>query len=120
MASFGVTVGISAILSTSNISSFIVIWMVFNQMRMLILMLLTDAYFPSQVNSYLIGQKLFSFSFSFLSIQSIPGLKEIANLFDSPQSNTVLQDIGLTSQSTFVNNINLLLVLTLVTLTHAV
>ena len=75
----GITVGITAILSTVNLSSFIVIWMVFNQMRMLVLMLLTDAYFPSQVYNYLVGQKIFSFNFSFLSIHSISKLMFLSN-----------------------------------------
>ena len=114
----GVTVIITTILSTFNLSSFIIIWMIFNHMRMLILMLLTEAYFPTQVNNYLVRLKLFSFNLSFLSIQNMPGLNEILKLFDYPQSNAVLQDLGLESQSTLVNNINLVFTLIMIMITH--
>ena len=107
LSSIGVAVGVTAILSALNVSSFIIIWMVFNQMRILILMLLTEAYFPSQIKNYLLGLKLFSFNFSFLFIQDIPGINEVSNLFDFSQPETVLQDIGLISKSSLFNSITI-------------
>ena len=118
LSSIGITVGVSVVLSTFSISSIIIVWMIFNQMRILILMLLTEAYFPSPVNNYLVGLKMFSFNFSFMFIQNIPWLQNWLKEFNFSQPSAMLQDIGLVSQSSLINNINLLLILILIVLSH--
>ena len=119
LAAWGVTAGAAAVLSMMNLSSITVIWAIFNQMRSLILILLTGWYFTDNVKVYLSGMKIFSFNLSFLSIGSLPVAITVVNFFDFSQAYSTIADSGFTSESTFVNCLNMFSTFLLIMLTHA-
>ena len=118
MASAGVGAGIALIMSSLNMSSIAVLWSIFSQFRLLIFLILSDAYLPQSVIDYISGMKLFSFNFSFLSFQTLPVIKVPLQLLDFTQNSVELETIGLNSGSSFVNSINLLLTVIMVIFLH--
>ena len=90
-------------MSSLNMSSIAVLWAIFSQFRLLIFLILSDAYLPQSVIDYISGMKIFSFNFSFLSLQKLPVIKIPLQLLDFTQNNVELETIGLNSGSSFVN-----------------
>ena len=107
MVSTGVGAGISLLMSSMNLSSIAVLWAIFSQFRLLIFLILSDSYLPQSVIDYISGMKIFSFNFSFLSIQNLPIIRIPLRLFDFTQNSQALESIGLNSGSSLINNINL-------------
>ena len=108
LTSIGIGAWIVLILSSVNLSSIAVVWTIFSQFRLLIFLILTDAYLPQSVIDYITGMKFFSFNFSFLSFQTISVVKKPLQLIEFDKSNSMLESIGLNSGSTLVNSINLI------------
>ena len=119
LVAWGVTSAAAVALSMLNLSSITVVWAMFNQMRNLLLILLTGAYVTENVEAYLIGMKVFTFNFSFLSIGSLPFVIKVVNFFDFSQSYVSVSSCGFASESTFVNIFNELWVLLWIVSAHA-
>ena len=75
-------------------------------MKILILLFLTEAYFPQSLTYYITGFKFALFNFSYISIQDVSGFNKLFNWANFPQIKNYLYDIGLNSQSAFYNNAN--------------
>ena len=118
LSSAGVGTGVSLLFSSFNLTTIFVIWTIFSQYRTLIFLILTDAYLPSSVVEYITGMKLFSFNFSFLQISNWPGINLGINFLNYNQIITQLETIGIESGSSFVNNINIVLILLSIVLVH--
>ena len=118
MTGLSITVGAAVVMSLMNLSSITIVWAIFNQMRTLTLILLTDSYVTDNIRVYLSGMKIFSFNFQFLSIGSLPGAIKIVNYFDSKQKYRSISDSGFSSESTLVNCLNILLIYLLVISMH--
>ena len=85
LTSIGIGAWIVLILSSINLSSIAVVWTIFSQFRLLIFLILTDAYLPQSVIDYITGMKFFSFNFSFLSFQTISVVKKPLQLIEFDQ-----------------------------------
>ena len=79
---FGMSIPITLMLSAFNLSSMTNIFLILNQMRILILLLLTEAYFPEALINYITGFKFALFSFSFISLQDVEGLNKLLSWAD--------------------------------------
>ena len=118
MVSTGVGAGVSLLMSSMNLSSIAVLWAIFSQFRLLIFLILSDSYLPQSVIDYISGMKIFSFNFSFLSIQNVPIIRIPLQLFDFTQNSKALESIGLNSGSSLINNINLAFTFLMITSVH--
>lgn len=79
--------------------------------RMFLLLVLTGAYLPPKIANYIIGQRIFTFNFSFLSLAKFDKI-------DYPQVDSSLKTIGVESGSTIINNFNLVFVILLIGAVH--
>ena len=111
MSILGMTILVTMMLSAFNLSSMTNIFLIFNQMRILMLLLLTEAYFPDSLINYITGFKFALFSFSFISIQDVGGFSKLLSWDNIPQHKNFLENIGITSISAFYNNANFLFTL---------
>mmetsp|Transcript_5351 Transcript_5351/g.6381 ORF Transcript_5351/g.6381 Transcript_5351/m.6381 type:complete len:124 (-) Transcript_5351:17-388(-) len=101
-----------------SMSSIIVIWILANQYRLYMLLILSDAYLPQKIVDYIKGGKLFSFNFSFLPIQELSVVKEGLDNIKFPQTDSSLEAIGLESGSAIANNLNLVVTVLLIVMAH--
>ena len=119
----------SMVLATStaiiNLSSPSGLWLVFNQYKLLLLLLLTGAYFPEPIVEFITGMNFTLFSFDFLASENTSILKEAINSINklrswsySKQGNPFLLKMGLESSSCFYNTFITLLILLLIVLFH--
>ena len=61
-------------------------WSMINQFQVLMLMPLTNSYFPSDIIQYLTGMELSIFSFNFVSLSKLPILRDFCGFFDFEQT----------------------------------
>ena len=60
-------------------------WSMVNQFQILMLMPLTDSYFPSDIVLFLTGMEFSLFSFNFIPFQNFPFVNDFLNLFHFEQ-----------------------------------
>lgn len=104
----GVSVACAFAISMASVSSPTAVWLIFNQLRSLTLLILTGSYIPYNLRSYLLGFKLFQFNFLFLRVQSVPFARDALSGMMSAQPDTDLEDIGLEYESALVNDLGIL------------
>jgi hypothetical protein len=78
-------------------------WCMVNQIQLILLLPVLVDYMPNSLAYFIYGMENFSFSFNFIPIKSIYGIKELLNLLSYEQSNSSLKNIGLESESTLYN-----------------
>jgi len=84
-------------------------WSLANQLQILMMLMLTGAYVPPQIEAYLSGQTFASFNFEFIPLNSIIDIKyNPIGIMDYNHTNEKLKAIGIESGSAFVNNSGLL------------
>ena len=95
------SIGMASVIATSIISltSPQGIWISINEFQLLLLLLLTGAYFPSNISYYLTGVSFSSFSFNFIPVIKSPGPNYLKSWLDFNLNNDYLSDIGLNSGS---------------------
>lgn len=108
----GVSIGVSLAVSTASLTSISTVWIVLYQMRALLLLLLTRAYIPKDVKDFIIGFKLLSFDFAFLQVNTYPGVKNVIEWLDSPQTDSTFEEVGVKSNSALVNLSGLIFTIT--------
>ena len=86
-------------LSLTNVSSMSIIWMMFGQMRIFLLLLLQSGYVSEYVINYILGFKFVMFSFDFLKIRQLfivlfTFVNSMIQYFDDEQQNAKLNTIG--------------------------
>ena len=103
------SIGMASVIATSIISltSPQGIWISINEFQLLLLLLLTGAYFPSNISYYLTGVSFSSFSFNFIPVIKSPGPNYLKSWLDFNLNNDYLSDIGLNSGSSIINNFSL-------------
>ena len=79
------------------------IWSMFNQIQLLIFILIMDTFIHEDVQEYIEGFEFSLFSFSFLNIGKIPGVEKIPDWPDEQQPFGKLEIIEFESRSTFTN-----------------
>ena len=103
------SIGMASVIATSiiNLTSPQGIWISINKFQLLLLLLLTGAYFPSNIIYYLTGESFSSFSFNFIPVIKSPGPNYLKSWIDFDLNNDYLSDIGLNSGSSVKNHFSL-------------
>ena len=91
-----------------------------SQFRNFVSIILIDTYIPEGVIEYVNSLKLFTLSFDFLNIKSIPGIKTVFDWLDFDQPDAKLRLLEVESGSAFVNTSNLYSVIFIILFVHAV
>jgi hypothetical protein len=114
----GATAALAVGMSLASLSSPTALWAMAHQMQLLLLLLLTQKYFPDDVKAVLQGNDFMLFDLSFVHIEKIPGFNLAVESFDSEQENVYLKTIGLESSSGIVNFISVITVIILLVGLH--
>ena len=93
-----------------NFSSPQGLWAVLNHYQLLMLLLLTGAYFPKEIADFFAGIKQVSFNFGFLPKINYPNSKSDPSWFDFQIDNYYLEVIGMNSGSSIINILNIIYV----------
>ena len=117
-AVMGVGVTSMAAASAFSLSSPQGMWSWFNEFQLLMLLLLTGAYFPKEIVKFLEGMDFTSFSFNFIPTINALKLVSLTSWIDSNLDNEYLQVIGMNSGSAFVNNFSLICTVIFIILIH--
>lgn len=80
-----------------------------NQFQLFLLLILTKSSMPDRVVNFITDTEFLSFSFSFLNLQSLPGISSLKSWMDKEQAFPSLAEIGVESGSTFFNNFTLIM-----------
>jgi hypothetical protein len=91
-------------ISLMTLSSPLAIWLIANQLQLLMLLLLTGAYLPPSIIALFTGSSYLTFSLNLISVESIPVINVIPKIVGFDQSNEYLYEMGLTSGSTLTAN----------------
>ena len=94
---------LEALIAVLSLSSPQGLWAVFNHYQLLMLLLLTGAFFPKEIANFFAGIKQVSFNFSFLPNSNYDSSSIIDNWFNFDINNNYLEIIGMNSGSTIVN-----------------
>lgn len=112
------TIAITSLAYAMNIASASIsmtspqsIWLVMGQFQLLMLLLLSDAYIPKDVETYILGMDYTLFSFNFLKIKEWKFPSKIYEYFDYDQSKADLILVGFSSGSAIINILSILITL---------
>ena len=104
--------------SLLNFSTSASFWLIIGQYQLLTILPLVGAYMPSDIVKYWAGLKIFLFSGNIVDPQSLFGLRPVYSYMGKDQSNDYLTEIGVNSESTFVNTFSLQLTVLLFVCLH--
>ena len=102
-SSVSTTVGAVVISSIIGISSLASIWIMINQLQIFFLLLFTGVSFPDGVIEVITGSKIFLFPFPSIPFKNLKFQSSLINYFQIDQSNSILERIGVESESTLIN-----------------
>lgn len=66
-----------------------------------------DSFIPDALNTYLEGQEYSLINFNFIPLEKVPSVSLSTGWLDFDQENEVLENLGIESGSTFINNMSL-------------
>ena len=107
MSLVGLTISMNLVTSVINFSSAQSMVSIINMIQILILLPLTGAYIPLIIIQYFLGMQVCLFNFSFVSIESFRESKFAVNYVSYEQTNSYLYLIGLESESSAINLLNI-------------
>ncbi|CAI2371845.1 unnamed protein product [Moneuplotes crassus] len=93
-------------------------WSMVNQIQVLMLMPLTECYFPADVISFLTSMSFTMFSLNFIPLQSIPGIKETLGYVDHDQTDDYVYEMQIKSGSTFINSFSFICIIGFISIFH--
>ncbi|CAI2375096.1 unnamed protein product [Moneuplotes crassus] len=96
------------------------LWSLLQQLQMLLLLMLIDDYTPSDINEFLEGMSFIMFNFNFIPAGDIPLVDVPIDWLDFGEPGEKIQNLGVESVSTFVNNFSLIFTLICVIVAHIV
>jgi hypothetical protein len=108
----------AAIAASSSSSSPTSLWSIMNQLQLLILFLLIKSYVSEDIRHYLLGQKYVMTNINIFS--SNRESKSMLDFFGDKQTDKDLRDIGLKSESAFVNSITIFSILAVLGILHVI
>lgn len=116
----GVAGGVALVIISSlmNLSAPVAIWIMINHLQLLMLLLLTGAYVPTDIIEYLTSSNYAMLPFDLIPVIKIPLIKDAFEWITLEQTDINLKDIGLESNSTFKNNFMFLLTLISLIMLH--
>ena len=98
--------------------SFSSVWLMINQLQLLLLLLLTQVYMPLNVIDFIVGFKFALISFDFLPFKKAKAGVSVEDLFGYNQANDMLSRLDLDNGSSVVNNFSLFSVFVHVGIVH--
>jgi hypothetical protein len=101
----GIGITLAGVISLMNLTTPFAMWMIANQIQLLMLLLLTGAYFPPLIVKILTGSNYMCFSLSVIPLATISIFKSIYSLIGFDQSNEQLNEMGLDSGSALATNL---------------
>jgi hypothetical protein len=101
----GIGITLAGVISLMNLTTPFAMWMIANQIQLLMLLLLTGAYFPPLIVKILTGSNYMCFSLSVIPLATISIFKSIYSLIGFDQSNEQLYEMGLDSGSALATNL---------------
>ena len=110
-------IGASTLASLISMTSPQGVWVTINQFQLLFILLLSGAFFPENIVSYLTGMDFASFSFNFIPIKKGPAVA-LSNWLSFGLKNDYLSAIGLNSGSAIINNLSLIAFILVIILFH--
>jgi hypothetical protein len=118
-----VIVGVGAVSSatiaaSSSSSSPTSLWSIMNQLQLLILFLLIKSYVSEDIRHYLLGQKYVMTNINIFS--SNRESKSMLDFFGEKQTDKDLRDIGLKSESAFVNTFTIFSIFAVLGILHVI
>ncbi|CAI2374156.1 unnamed protein product [Moneuplotes crassus] len=93
-------------------------WSMVNQIQVLMLMPLTECYFPADVISFLTGMDFALLSLDFIPFPSIPGIKETLGYVDHDQTDDYVYEMQIKSGSTFINSFSFICIIGFISIFH--
>ncbi|CAI2364508.1 unnamed protein product [Moneuplotes crassus] len=112
----GVAVVNSALLGTPPTS----LWSLLQQLQMLLLLMLIDEYTPSDINEFLEGMSFAMINFNFIPAADLPLIDIPLDWLDFGEPAEKVQNLGIESISTIVNNFSLVFTFICVIIAHTV
>ena len=100
---FGLVSIISLLLNFTQKSSLSTLWALVNLLQLLLLLLLTNAFFPTDVVNIIVGSQYIQNPFDSFGSNKFSYSSVVIDYFDYTQNNNILSLIGVDSGSTFVN-----------------
>lgn len=96
------------------------VWTILNYFQLLLLLLLTGAYFPLGIRNFFAGISPISFSFNFIPVYSMSFIEEKIENLNFNIVDDVFEDIGFVSGSVIVNNLSFFFILIGIALVHSI
>ena len=107
----GIVFVMSTISKAISLTSFASLWLLINQIQIIVLLIVSQIYLPKYVVSVILSNKIMINLFHYIPLNLISIYNITFGRFDSTQVNSGLSLIGLDSGSALVNNSNLISVL---------
>jgi hypothetical protein len=106
-------IGISASILGSSFSrnSPIGLWVLIDQIQLLILVMVIDDHVPVEVEYYLSQNTFALFNFGFIPILKLPFLLNFSNWLDTEESDEIVAKLEMDYKSTLLNHFSLLIIL---------
>ena len=101
-----------------SLSSPAALWLIINQLQLLMLLLLTGAYIPTDIVKHLCSSQFSTFSFSFIPFNQVPGVEAATEWTHFEQQDHYLDEMGLESGSSLNNNFSLFVTVTVIVPLH--
>ena len=105
-------------LSLFNLSSLASLWSAISQVQILLLLFLTGAFIPKDIEAVIIGLIIYFNPFSYLQLNSNGNYNFVSSYFDFGLKNSNLEKLGIQSDSTIVNMTSFILSTAIILLLH--
>ena len=120
ITSITVALVISAIFSMFSLSSPQGLWISLNQLQLILLLLLTGAYFPQKVIDYLESLKFALMSFTFIKFEDLLMFKDVIGYMTFDLKTPDLKHFDINSGCTFHNSFSFTCIIVLIMMLHLV
>ena len=87
------------------------IWMMANQLQMMMLLPLTKAFIPDDISNYFAGVSFINFNFDFIPITNSPVGIQLSTLLDNSNNADYLKNLGAPCKSWILNHLSLLVII---------
>ncbi|CAI2370494.1 unnamed protein product [Moneuplotes crassus] len=111
----GIAASILAMVQGTSFSSF---YLVLNQIKIILFLLIIDPFVPEVISEYLESQSFSMLTLNFISSRKIPGIRDAVELVDTVQSDPALRSLSYESESAILNQLGFITTLALISLFH--
>lgn len=105
---FASVMGMATLTSLMKVSSPTMVWIMVNQVQLLVLLVLTKTDLPSKVVNFLTSNGFAMFCFEWIGFNGVSFMEDLESWSYRPQTDKDLEVIGIKSKSTYNNIFSLL------------